>query len=311
MALDPKSVNKPFRKLRKLLKNFPDPPDPGDVHDLRTHTRRIDAMTGAFQLVTKKAGKELVKNLKPIRKAAGDVRDMDVLTDIAASLDPNGNGDCRLKLMQYLAERRTRSATKLVKKVKINQKRLRADLKECATNAERGIVSAKSKGAKQKDNRKSRRKPASSMAASLQIEQELREWPRLSQKNIHPFRIQVKELRYVLQLAEDSDSKLIDALGEVKDQIGLWHDWNELATIAGQVLDHGAACSITAQIQTRAKHELERAFARANAFRAQYLPSEGSFASKKSRKKVAASEIHPGGHRSHLAARELTPSFFS
>ena len=292
MALDPKSVNKPLRELRKLLKNFPDPPDPGDVHDLRTHTRRIEAMTGAFQL-PKKVGKELVKNLKPIRKAAGDVRDMDVLTDIAASLDPNGNGDCRLKLMQYLAERRTRSATKLVKKVKINQKRLRADLKECATNAERGIDSAKSKGAKQKDNRKSRRKPASSMAASLQIKQELREWPRLSQKNIHPFRIQVKELRYVLQLAEDSDSKLIDALGEVKDQIGLWHDWNELATIAGHVLDHGAACSITAQIQTRAKHELERALNNANNFRAQYLRSEGTFASKKSRKKGAASEIHP------------------
>lgn len=293
MALDPKSVDKPFRKLRKLLKNFPDPPEPEDVHDVRTYTRRIEAMTTAFQLDRKKVGKELIKNLTPIRKTAGDVRDMDVLTDFAASLDPNGDSDCRLQLLQHLASRRTKAATKLVKKVKANEKQLRAHLKKCATTAGNGINSAKSKRAKEKDRQKSRRKSAGSMASSLQIEQELRVWPRLSEENIHPFRIKIKELRYVLQLAQDGDSKLISGLGQVKDQIGLWHDWNELADIAGQVLDHGAACPISVEVHTRAKRELEKAMDAANALRAQYLPSKAGSGSKKSEKKSAVSAIHP------------------
>src|SRR4051794_11061283 len=118
MALDVNSIGKSFKKLRKLLKNFPNPPAAEDVHDIRTHTRRIEAIVGAFQLDGKKAGKSLIKHLKPIRKAAGDVRDMDVLTDLAASIEPNGDSDCRLKLIQHLSGRRTKAATKLVKQVK-------------------------------------------------------------------------------------------------------------------------------------------------------------------------------------------------
>jgi CHAD domain-containing protein len=293
MALNAKTVDKPFRKLRKLLKNFPNPPDPEDVHDVRTYTRRIEAMTGAFQLDRKKAGKDLAIYLTPIRKAAGDVRDMDVLTNFTASLDPNSDGDCRLKLIQHLGDRRTKAATKLVKKVKANEKQLRAHLKECATIAANGIDPAKSKRAKEKDKRKSRRKSAGSMASSLQIEQELRDWPRLSEENIHSFRLKVKELRYVLQLAQDGDSKLIGGLGEVKNQIGLWHDWTELAAIAGQVLDHDTQCPTSLEIRTRAKRELQKALTCANRLREQYFPSEADSATKKSGKKGVVSEIHP------------------
>jgi CHAD domain-containing protein len=293
MALDAKSVDKPFRKLRKLLKNFPDPPDPEDVHSVRTYTRRIEAMTGAFQLDRKKVGKDLVMYLTLIRRAAGDVRDMDVLTDFTASLDPNSDGDCRLSLIQHLGERRTKAATKLVKKVKANEKQVRALLKECATIAANGIDAAESKRAKERDKQKSRRKSAGSMASSLQIEQELRDWPRLSEDNIHSFRLKVKELRYVLQLAQHSDSKLIGGLGEVKNQIGLWHDWNELAAIAGQVLDHGKRCPTSLEIRTRAKRELQKALDGANRLRQQYLPSEADSATKKRGKKGAVSEIHP------------------
>lgn len=290
MALDPKSVNKPFKKLGKLLKDFPDPPAPDDVHDIRTHTRRIEAMVRAFQLDSKKSGNNLVKILKPIRKAAGEVRDMDVLTDFAASLDSGRDGECSLQLMEHLASRRTKSANKLVKKVNANEKRVRASLKQSGKFAEDGVAEARLKNAKEKDMRKTRKKAASSMASSLQIEQELRDWPKLNENNIHPFRLKVKELRYVLQLGEDSDSKLIAALGGVKDQIGLWHDWNELAGIAGEVLDHGSKCPIVTQIHVRTRQEFQKALDSANAFRSQYLPSGTG---RGARKKSAVSEIHP------------------
>ena len=289
MALCAESVHKPFRKIEKLLKDFPDPPSPEDVHDLRTHTRRIEAVVVAFQLDCMREGRELVKSLKPIRKAAGEVRDMDVLTDFVASLDPRGDGDCRVELIEHLANQRTTAARKLLKKVKANAKEARSELKQCRKIAEKGLSSATSRDAKDSDKRKRRRKSVSSMGSSFQLQKELSEWPKLNDGNMHPFRLKVKELRYVLQLGEKGNSELIDALGEVKDQIGLWHDWNELSGIAADVLDHGAACPIEAQIRARTKQELQDALDGANRLRSKYLTS-GSSAS---RKKGAAREIHP------------------
>ena len=163
MALSPKSVHKPFRKLEKLLKKFPDPPSPEDVHDVRTQTRRIEAIVGAFQIDKKKSGKDLVKSLKPIRKAAGDVRDMDVLTDFVASLDPKGDGDCRVELIEHLANQRTKGARKLLKKVDANAKQTRAELKQCSKIADSGLDASKVRNAKAKDKQENRRKAADSM----------------------------------------------------------------------------------------------------------------------------------------------------
>ena len=59
---------------------------------------------------------------------------------------------------------------------------------------------------------------------------------RLTQSNIHAFRLKVKELRYILQLYADADPGLVDALGEVQRRIGDWHDWQQLAEIAREIL---------------------------------------------------------------------------
>lgn len=77
--MDRKSLQEPFRKLRKTLKGFPKGASPNDVHRLRTRIRRTEATAHALTLDQQKAGKRLIKGLKPARKAAGDVRDMDVL----------------------------------------------------------------------------------------------------------------------------------------------------------------------------------------------------------------------------------------
>jgi CHAD domain-containing protein len=293
MALDAEAIGKPFKKLRKLLKDFPDSPAAEDVHDLRTHTRRIEAIVGAFQLQDRKAGKSLKKDLKPIRKTAGDVRDMDVLTDLAASVEPEGDTDCRLKLIQHLSARRSKLAMKLAKKIAANKHQVRMELKDCEAIAEEGVGSATSVRAKKKDRQKSREKAVRSMSSSLQIEEDMREWPRLNKDNLHPFRLKVKELRYTLQLGQKSDSKLIEVLGEAKDQIGLWHDWNELAAIAADVIDHGARCPVVTRIRARANEEFQRALDGANALRTRYLIGENGGGKKSLGKKRVASDLHP------------------
>ena len=287
MALDPRTIQKPFRKLRKLLKNFPDPPAPEDVHDVRTHTRRVEALLGILGC-DRKTASQLIKTLKPIRKAAGEVRDMDVLTDFSASLEPGDHGDCRLKLMEHLATRRIKAATKLCKKVDGNAKEARDLLKQSGKMANSGLDAANTSNGKAANKQKSRRKSADSMASALQMQQELRDWPKLTEKNIHSFRLKVKQLRYLLEVAQNKDAKLVDVLGEVKDQIGLWHDWNELGTIAGEALDDDSKCPVTVQIRTRTERELEKALKSANALRMQYFGMQAG-----NGKKRPGKELHP------------------
>ena len=61
MELD--RVEKPLRKLRKLLKDLPQNPPPEEVHQLRTHTRRIEAVANALEPAAQKQTRQLLKVL--------------------------------------------------------------------------------------------------------------------------------------------------------------------------------------------------------------------------------------------------------
>ena len=52
-ALDAKQVLKPAKKLRKLVKKLGRKQEPDKVHDLRTHTRRFEAI---FEVVSTDGG---------------------------------------------------------------------------------------------------------------------------------------------------------------------------------------------------------------------------------------------------------------
>ena len=46
-------------------------------------------------------------------------------------------------------------------------------------------------------------------------------------------------------MATNSDQQpFVDRLGQVKDSIGEWHDWEALVAIAKDVLDHGRNCGL-------------------------------------------------------------------
>lgn len=106
MALDPKELKKPLSKLRKVLKKMPKQPPPEQVHDLRTNTRRIEASLAALQLDRKRKGKRLLKAITPLRRCAGDVRDMDVLTGFASGLSSHDNQQAVVQLLESLGESR-------------------------------------------------------------------------------------------------------------------------------------------------------------------------------------------------------------
>src|SRR2546429_285076 len=112
MPVDVKRIEKPVRKLRKLLKNTPKRPTPDEIHSLRTNTRRLEATIGALGLNSKGNERKLLRELAPIRRRAGKIRDMDVLTADVADVRLDGERDCQVQVLEHLGAQRDRHARK-------------------------------------------------------------------------------------------------------------------------------------------------------------------------------------------------------
>jgi CHAD domain-containing protein len=257
MKLQPDQIEKPLVKLRKQLHKFPSSPAPEDVHSLRTQARRLEATMTALALHRDKSSRRLLKLITPVRKAAGKVRDMDVLIGDTLTLSDEQGGDAIVLLVEHLAKMRIRHAQKLHKVVKGRRNDIRKGLKD-----EIKVMRKKLKSAPPELDDKT--------APRLLIT-ELSHWPALDETNLHLFRIRIKELRYMLQLGETADEKFIQALGEVKDAIGEWHDWVELLKIAGKKLDPQAEHPVLPKIEEIGSQKLQTALTVANRMRARYF----------------------------------------
>ena len=260
MALDPREVQKPLSKLRKLLKKMPKQPTPDQVHDLRTNSRRI-ATVKALQLDRKRKGKRVLKTLTPLRKRAGRVRDMDVLTGFAAGLSANGNQEAVVQLLDRLGETRFQAARKLHKSVVKRRRTAKMRLKRCLLLVDRDLGSGK---------RRFGEWQANATADALKLSAEIAGWPRFTTQTLHPFRLKVKELRNVLRMT-GKDDELVDRLGEVKDAIGEWHDWTVLLDIARDVLGTSESRSLTGHINEITNQKERAALEVANRLRDRYF----------------------------------------
>ena len=261
-------AEKPLRQMRKLLKRMGEDPVPEEVHRLRTRARRIEAMAGALSTVDKQAAKRLLKAIKPIRKAAGTVRDMDVLSGNLLGIPKNGNRESLVKLEEHLGEIRRAGAEKLMDTVNAQRRKARKRLKnyarvlESAAAGKKPVARAAAPAMDSPPDRESR---------ADELVEELTRWPALRHDNLHAFRLKVKELRYVLQLFPQAGKGFIDALAKVKDQIGAWHDWEQLLAIAREALDRQADRELLQHVEATSRRKLMQALAGANGLRQRYL----------------------------------------
>jgi CHAD domain-containing protein len=117
---------------------------------------------------------------------------------------------------------------------------------------------------------------AEATASALKLLADLAQPARLGKTNLHPYRLKVKELRNLLQMAEYSDQQEFDrSLGKVKDAIGEWHDWEELVAIAREVLEHGARCQLLHELRGITDTKYENALALAETMREKFLRMPG------------------------------------
>ncbi len=254
-------VEKPFEKLRKQLNRFPSNARPEEVHSLRTHTRRLEATVAALALDREKKARRLIKAITPVRKAAGKVRDMDVLIADVLALSQHHGSEALVRLVEYLAKIRVKSARKLRDVVGSRQREARKHLRQAAKLIRKKLESDS--------------EVLSGEAAPQILMTELSHWPELDAGNLHLFRIRIKELRYMLQLVPQADGKLLEALSVVKEGIGDWHDWVELLKIAKKVLDPQSDGEVLQRIDETGGEKLQRALTAANQLRERYFNETG------------------------------------
>lgn len=266
MGLDAERVHKPVRKLRKLLKKLPKQPNPEQVHQLRTNTRRLEAMLASLSLDSQRQERRLLKDLGQVRKKAGKVRDMDVLIGYVPAVPGNGDRECRVQLVEHLGDVRSKQAKKLHAVVSSRGQSARMGLKRVRRELEKLLCEGQDSDCDPSVAR------SHATASALTLESGLVQPTRLTRQNLHPYRLKVKQLQNILRLAEGSDhQEFLETLGNVKDAIGEWHDWEELLAIANDVLDHGSQCELIRGIKRVCNEKYEKAMAEALSMRRKYL----------------------------------------
>ncbi len=65
---------------------MPHQPSPKQVHELRTRSRRLEAVVHTLMLEDRKEGKRVLRAITPIRKKAGKTRDMDVFLGLLTTI---------------------------------------------------------------------------------------------------------------------------------------------------------------------------------------------------------------------------------
>ena len=265
MPLDQKKLRKPLVQLRKLLRKTSRVPTQDEVHHIRTNTRRTEATVEALQLDRRRKGRRTLRAITPIRKRAGEVRDMDVLMGFSATISSDSDGSCLVRLLEHLGKERARGARKLRKTILKRRKVAIARLRACASLIEKNF---------EMNNARVRTEwPVDAAAVALRISRELMNWPKLSADSLHAFRLKVKELRYVVQLS-GQDNELIVRLGAVKDLIGEWHDWAELDAMAKELLSECHHCGVVSQIAKTARNKFETALKASELLRKNYFEGQ-------------------------------------
>lgn len=262
MALDQDTLPRSLRRFGKSLKRVLRSGAPEDVHQLRTRSRRLEAAIHALRLEDERPARRLLKTVKPLRKKAGKVRDMDVLIGLASHLavagdGDNDNDDALVRLLEGLAERRRKAARKLQSSAAEEAKSAQRLLKRC-----RPLFQAEGVAFAEQQSK--------AISTAFHLSEELESWPRLTRANLHRYRLKVKALRYTAEIIEGAHPGFIGSLIRVTDAIGEWHDWSELHSIATGILKARLQSGVLRAIRSTLAEKLRAALVVAGTMQGQY-----------------------------------------
>src|SRR5262245_46590370 len=110
MSFDIKRVQKSEQRVERFLRRNAKSPSTAAIHRLRTNARRLETTFGTLSIHSNARLKRLLADLAVVRKRAGKVRDMDVLTADVMTIKHDDEQDCLVQLLEHLGAERKRFA---------------------------------------------------------------------------------------------------------------------------------------------------------------------------------------------------------
>src|SRR5688572_12288823 len=110
MSFDIQRIQRSAKRIGKFLQTNSKRPGSRPIHNLRTSTRSLETTFTTLGLGAKGRVKRVLRALDKVRRSAGKVRDMDVLTAAALTVNHNGEQDCIVRLLEYLGAARDKNA---------------------------------------------------------------------------------------------------------------------------------------------------------------------------------------------------------
>jgi CHAD domain-containing protein len=246
---------RPLETLRNYATEFEaaillclDKPAKKPVHRLRTMTRRIEAqlILLAVLRVPKVHGQNALKArrlLKKIRRAAGEVRDLDVLADLVTAHTPPTARKEAEDLRQTLEQQRDKAAGELQKTLSKNRTKLAGTLESLLKLLdEAGTLTL-----------------TSTELSTLTLDWFAHNAPPPSEnpESLHTIRKKAKIARYLAENAPKqarAPHKLATEFESLQQIGGEWHDWLILSSIASE--EAGKSSPLTQAFTRRCQRTL-------------------------------------------------------
>jgi CHAD domain-containing protein len=248
--------------------------DSDAVHRVRTGSRRLQAMLEATlrentTFALDHPTRAWLRQLKQIRRAAGQVRDLDVHRELlenwvgkqaAPDSDANPLHKQAEMLDEWLKSERKHLARDMQKQIRKRQQgfieRQTAVLDAIGSVSLESVQTARS-------------------ADAIALEDFVRAadaMPLLDAENLHDFRKATKKARYVAESCAEKGpySSVAKALKRVQDAVGEWHDWLCLFEEAGTALGKDAP-DLTAHLEQEVEHHFAAAIKTTQTMRARLL----------------------------------------
>ena len=313
MAVDHQRTQHLFKKLSQLLGQNATRPNPVAVHDLRTISRRVEALLDTLATEPDRNQRKLLRRLKRLRRRAGRVRDVDVQILALRTLKIGRDSARKGQLARHLNDRRARRERKLQKALDSGTVR---DLRRRLTRCEKALLApppaprpataakAAPAAASLKPPQKEEVQPVSlalRMFATVAKQQGA-----FTEATLHRFRNRSKRVRYVAEMAGDDAeaNRIVSQIKRMQDAIGDWHDWFTLTQTAQKLFAEPVDSSLLAALRnvTRAKFmeatrhasDLKRSLlGRAQAFAKAAALKVAPLAKSKVAAKTTAHRAHP------------------
>jgi len=235
------------RDLSAAFSKVLDDAKPKSVHRLRTTIRRIESLISYANPQISKKEERTLEKLTDLRKRAGKVRDLDVQTNLLLALGNGSTAKDRKTLANLMEKKRSEQVRRLESAIKkLHEAKFFGRLDRIAEQA----------GVPQHSKSRPLAPLEEAEAQLLEMANDFGSGQALGQaikpSRLHDTRIDLKRIRYLAELAEESPEQknFMRELKSTQDALGDWHDWQELTERAEKRFSDRASCALLREART-------------------------------------------------------------